>query len=748
MQSPSPHHFFRWHHPTLVTDMTRQEVNLSDAIMTHGKGFILGMNRCELCGQKDGLKMKCSYSNCRQRGNRSKASHAHVTCARQAGFEVDTGMEGDDVSFHISCYRHVKCEFAFRARLEDLIEFEKLRIGKKMDDARSMSISHASRLLNSAIVVMNYLGWAWRWAEWWVEYGSNWEPLIEPGQDEKKMSKEQLKIVDSTAESRCADARRCRLAAFGAALRNRSYDDVEDGPTVMLERALRAVLNTPALVGPLTNLEIDFFVQWLGIAYRSNSRLLGFGAEKIVVDETAPSSIHEDDKSPKFVLGGRRLPGEQVLSEGEVFETNFTEIDDFLKPERLEDGMLYSEFLKTKKVLKQKHQKYESASISVVKNDPDRLKRKHSSLHGQDDQRHRKMGDSPKAAPSEFAARVRDAVEESNTKVMKGVSASPNLHRKHEYLDGLHPAPSRKKARPPKDAPRDVATPIMDASAESNAAMRQQDSDSPHGPRKVSCKEMKLTGHGPSTESDRNVEGRAIKKRKTLAFPDRRERAKLEHLGRGSRKSGKFNHAEESDSEGTKVDDWEFVGKKSSSADWKSFNEDSAYEGNTSSPKCRRRQPKRSKAEVATHDNGATAIESQENCMSLRPRRKTVGKYREEDCDFIADDEPQNVAANASAQKKSPLQTEPYVIPRKGRARSSIPEEGGATEHHTDPDDTDPLSSLRIPRKQTFFVDDAIYKDDCLVPERDLSSPQTRGRYRGKLEAAKFVLRREDRSVL
>ncbi|KAI2499535.1 PHD-like zinc-binding domain containing protein [Fragilaria crotonensis] len=338
-----------WQHPTLVTDMARKEVNLSDAIMTHGKGFILGMNRCELCGQKDGLKMKCSYSNCRQRGHRSKASHAHVTCARQAGFEVDTGMSGGDISFHINCYRHVKCEFAFRARLEDLIEFEKLRVGKKMDDTKSMSISHASRLLNSAIVVMNYLGWAWRWTEWWVEYGSNWEPLIEPGEDEKKMSKEQLKIVDSTPESRCADARRCRLAAFGAALRNRSYDEVESGPTVILERALRAVLNTPSLVGPLTNLEIDFFVQWLGIAYRSKSRLLGLGSEKIVVDETAPSSLHEDDKSPKFVLGDRRLPGEQVLPEGEVFETDVAEIDDFLKPERLEDGMLYSEFLKTKK---------------------------------------------------------------------------------------------------------------------------------------------------------------------------------------------------------------------------------------------------------------------------------------------------------------------------------------------------------------------------------------------------------------
>jgi hypothetical protein len=309
--------------------------------MTHGKGFILGLHRCELCGQKGGLKMKCSHPNCRQRGHRSKPSHAHVTCARQAGFEVDTGTKGGDVSFYIKCFRHVSCEFAFRARLEDMIELEKIRIGKNLEDSKFMSVSHASRLLNSAIVVMSYLGWAWRWAEWWVEYGSNWEPLLEPGQNEKKMSKEQLKIVDTTRESRCSDARRCRLAAFGAALRNRSFDEEKDGPTIMLERALRAVLNTPSLVGPLPDSEIDIFIQWLGMAYRSKSRLLGFGVDKIAVDENAPSSLHEIDKTQKFILGSRPLPGKQVLTEGQIFESGISEVDDFLIPERLEDGIIY-----------------------------------------------------------------------------------------------------------------------------------------------------------------------------------------------------------------------------------------------------------------------------------------------------------------------------------------------------------------------------------------------------------------------
>lgn len=346
--------FRRWQYPSLFWDETKKEVNLSNVIMTHGRGFILKTSRCEICGQDDGLKMRCAYPACRQRGQLGKASTAHVTCARQIGFQVDnrpSEKEGLDTEFFIHCFRHASCEYAFRARLEDLIELEKGRIGKRLDnqDSKPMSLNHASRMLNAAIVVGQYLGWAWRWAEWWVENGSNWEPLIEEGQDERRMTKAQLKIVDSTRESRCKDARRCRLAAFGAALRNRSYDDEKDGPTVMLDRALRAVLNTKSLVGPLSQHEKDFFAQWLGIAYRSKSRLLGYGDEKISINESSPPCLHEEDKSPKFVLGSRRLPGKQVLPDGEVFESDFTEIDDFLKPERLDDGTLFSEVEKMKK---------------------------------------------------------------------------------------------------------------------------------------------------------------------------------------------------------------------------------------------------------------------------------------------------------------------------------------------------------------------------------------------------------------
>lgn len=325
-------------------DETTEEVNLSNVIMSHGHGFVKEQNVCELCGHKRGMKKRCQHSGCRQWGQANKPSHVHLTCGRQAGFEVNTREAKDGTfQFFVHCFKHSRCEDAFRARIEDLIEIEKFRVGKRFDmkDAKTMSISHASRLLNSAIIVLQNLGWAWRWAEWWVENGSNWEPLIEEGQDEKKMTKQQLKIIESTPESRCKDARACRLVAFSAALRNRAYDSEVEGPTKMLDRALRALLATKSLVGPLNKAEIEHCAQWLGIAYRSKSRLLGFGEDKISINRSFRFSVNSDDNSAKFELGNRRLPGKQVLPEGQFFETDFHDIDDFLKPETLDDGSIY-----------------------------------------------------------------------------------------------------------------------------------------------------------------------------------------------------------------------------------------------------------------------------------------------------------------------------------------------------------------------------------------------------------------------
>ena len=279
----------------------------------------------------------------------------HATCARQAGLEVHGESDDNQVEFRIHCHRHSGCEFAFRARLEDLIEVERRRAGKRLEfeDTRTMSLSHASRLLNLSILVLHCLGWAWRWAEWWVEDGANWEPLLEVGQVEADMTDEELRKVPSTRESRCEDARRCRLAAFGAALRNRSYDEAENGSTRLFDRALRAVLHTQSLVGPLEPYEIDFFAFWLGMAYRSKSRLLGFGKDKIPVDPKAPRIVHSVDKSPKYELGTRPLPGKQVLPAGVVFEQGIKEVDDFLQPERMEDGTLMADVLKPIKAKKE-----------------------------------------------------------------------------------------------------------------------------------------------------------------------------------------------------------------------------------------------------------------------------------------------------------------------------------------------------------------------------------------------------------
>lgn len=236
----------------------------------------------------------------------------------------------------VNCYVHGSNEHNLRARLEDLIETEKRRAGKKfLKSDAPMTFSDGSRLMNGAIMVVRILGWAWRWADWWVEYGSTWEPLLEPGQKESKMSAAELRIVESSRVSRCDDARRCRLAAFGAALRNRCYDTEDGFDNASLDRALRAVLHTKSLVGPLELYEIDFFAEWLGRAYRSKSRLLGLGAYKIPVASDA-FSLHEIDKSAKFELGDRPLPGKDSLPRGQIFEAPVTEPDDFLRPEKSE----------------------------------------------------------------------------------------------------------------------------------------------------------------------------------------------------------------------------------------------------------------------------------------------------------------------------------------------------------------------------------------------------------------------------
>jgi hypothetical protein len=103
-----------------------------------------------------------------------------------------------------------------------------------------------------------------------------------------------------------------------------------------LDRALRAVLNTASLVGPLKNNEIEFFVDWLGRAYRSRSVLLQLGDNKNIVANDGVC-VHLKDKSPKYELGDRPVPGKRILGGREIFEKNVDEIDDFMLLEVLKE---------------------------------------------------------------------------------------------------------------------------------------------------------------------------------------------------------------------------------------------------------------------------------------------------------------------------------------------------------------------------------------------------------------------------
>ena len=298
-------------------------VNCSNIAMSNGKDHVSHQYRCTLCGLYNGAKVDCSVTGCVAPGGRRNPCKFHITCARQAGLEV----QADD--FTLKCFLHSGCTFVLRARLEDLREVELVRFsGKTFKPQTPITWGHASTLFHASVNIMRTLGWAWRWAEWWVKHGDNWEPLLEDGQVEEEMTEKELKIVHSDPVSRCKDARQCRLAAFGAALRNRDYDKEDGDDQMPLERALTAIMSTKSLVGPMNKKEIEFFVTWLALAYRSKSSMLGFGVDKTPVASDS-FCLHQEDGSPKYELGSRPLPGKAEPLKG-VFEAEVDEVDDFL----------------------------------------------------------------------------------------------------------------------------------------------------------------------------------------------------------------------------------------------------------------------------------------------------------------------------------------------------------------------------------------------------------------------------------
>ena len=79
----------------LEVDDRKCEVNLSNVVMAHGKGYVNGKVRCALCGFQTGMKAKCANENCRARGERRTPYYFHVSCAREAGFEVSHDDENN-----------------------------------------------------------------------------------------------------------------------------------------------------------------------------------------------------------------------------------------------------------------------------------------------------------------------------------------------------------------------------------------------------------------------------------------------------------------------------------------------------------------------------------------------------------------------------------------------------------------------------------------------------------------------------
>eukprot|EP00549_Striatella_unipunctata_P002078 CAMPEP_0118676366 /NCGR_PEP_ID=MMETSP0800-20121206/2008_1 /TAXON_ID=210618 ORGANISM="Striatella unipunctata, Strain CCMP2910" /NCGR_SAMPLE_ID=MMETSP0800 /ASSEMBLY_ACC=CAM_ASM_000638 /LENGTH=291 /DNA_ID=CAMNT_0006571873 /DNA_START=1 /DNA_END=872 /DNA_ORIENTATION=- len=276
-----------------------EPVECSLVILSNGHSHIKGKIVCSLCCRKDKLKTRCDVKQCRAWGSK-EGHHFHVTCARQAGLGV--AVEGQTRA--LTCFQHKKFEHSLKARIQELIGIENTRSGAQLERIdKPMPMFHASRMFRTSMDIIKCLGWAWRWAEWWVEFGEEDDPAM----------------VSTTPESRCEDARRCRLAAFGAALRNRSYDTEIGDDRVALDRALRAILNTQSLVGVLERKEIELCAEWLARTYRSNHSLLGLGEHAIPVGDEG-RALHLDDKSPKYELGERPLPGRQPPSNGEVFE--------------------------------------------------------------------------------------------------------------------------------------------------------------------------------------------------------------------------------------------------------------------------------------------------------------------------------------------------------------------------------------------------------------------------------------------
>ena len=80
------------------------EVDLSQVILSNGKGLVRSSGVCFLCGKSGGLKALCKVDTCCATLPESSKSNYHLcfhaTCARQAGLEVSTVEVGRQTDFY------------------------------------------------------------------------------------------------------------------------------------------------------------------------------------------------------------------------------------------------------------------------------------------------------------------------------------------------------------------------------------------------------------------------------------------------------------------------------------------------------------------------------------------------------------------------------------------------------------------------------------------------------------------------
>jgi hypothetical protein len=67
--------------------------------MSNGRSLVRSSDRCHVCGQSGGLKVKCDHEGC-SNTKKDQQEYLHITCARHAGLEVQTAESESGTNFY------------------------------------------------------------------------------------------------------------------------------------------------------------------------------------------------------------------------------------------------------------------------------------------------------------------------------------------------------------------------------------------------------------------------------------------------------------------------------------------------------------------------------------------------------------------------------------------------------------------------------------------------------------------------